>query len=181
VPTDPNTQWGTAIAQSGSYTYIYGSDIESSAGVFLGMKIARVSIGNSLDTQSWTYWNGSTWVVGERNAVPVVTGTVLTGVIALAAGTGFMAVSVPGGVTTDTTVDLSFSCSPAGPWSTPQAVYTIPQIFQYSDEIAYMPTFHPEITGSGLAVSYNIDTIGSLSQLEQNVHAYQPAFLRIGG
>jgi hypothetical protein len=180
LPTDPNTQWGTALAQSGGYSYIYGSDIDTSSNVFAGMKIARVPIGQTLDTGAWTYWNGSVWVAGEANAIPVVTGTVLTGVIALAGGSGFMAVSVPGGVTSDTTVDLSFSCSPTGPWSTPAPVYSVPQVSEYSNEIAYIPTFHPEIGGGGLVISYNIDTLGSLADLEQDVHAYQPQFLQLG-
>ena len=93
---------------------------------------------------------------------------------------GFLAVSVPGSVLTDTTVDLS-ACSPAGPWSTPIPVYTIPQITEYSNEIAYMPTFHTEISSPGdLVVSYNIDTLNGLSASEQNVHDYQPQFLDVG-
>ena len=110
--------------------------------------------------------------------MPVVTSTVLTGVISLENESGFMAVSVPGGVYDDRTVDLSYACSPTGPWSTPHAVYTIPQLSQYSDEIAYMATFHPDISsGSGLVISYDINSTAGLSELESNVHAYQPQFL----
>lgn len=47
----------------------------------------------------------------------------------------------------------------AGPWSAPAPVYTIPQITQYTDEIAYIPTFHPELSGAGgMVISYNINT-----------------------
>ena len=60
-------------------------------------------------------------------------------------------------------------------------MYTVPQIDDYHDEIAYGPTFHPELTGNGLIVSYNIDTTDPLSVLEQEVHAYQPQFLQING
>ena len=179
LPTDANTQWGIATTQSGGYTYIYGTDLNFSTETFYGMKVARVPLGQTLSTGAWTYWNGAGWVGGESNAVPVVTGTVLSGVIPLANGTGYMAVSVPG--TNDSTVDLSFACNPAGPWSTPQAVYTIPQVSQYQNEIAYISTFHPEITGNGLILSYNIDAVESLSQLAQNVHQYQPQFLALDG
>ena len=34
LPTDPNTQWGTAVMQSGGYDYIYGSDINFSGNEF---------------------------------------------------------------------------------------------------------------------------------------------------
>ena len=180
IPTDPNTQWGTAVMQSDGFDYIYGVDINLSENTYYGMKVARVSLGQSLETNGWAYWNGSAWVPGEANAVPVPVSTVLTGVIPLESGSGFMAVSIPGGVINDTTVDLTFACAPTGPWSTPEPVYTIPQIHQYQDEIAYMPTFHPELSDAGgLVVSYNIDTTNGLSALAQNVHAYQPQFLQV--
>ena len=176
VPSDPDTQWGNAVMQSSGYDYIYGLNSTSTA--YYGMKVARAPIGESLNTNDWTYWNGSQWVAGEGNAVPVQPYTVLTGVIPLIGNSGFMAVSVPGGVTNDKTVDLSFACSPTGPWSSPKAVYTIPQVSEYPDEIAYYPTFHPEISGgAGLVVSYNVDSTNGLSALESDVHAYQPQFL----
>ena len=179
IPSDPNTQWGNALTQSGGYDYIYG--IDAASGSFYGMKVARVPVGQSLNSLAWTYWNGSQWVPGEGSAVPVQPYTVLTGVIPLANNSGFMAVSVPGGVYNDKTVDLSFACSPAGPWSSPQAIYSIPQVYQYPDEIAYIPTFHPEISsGGGLVISYNINTTAGLPVLESNIHSYQPQFLLLG-
>ena len=180
VPSDSETQWGNAVVQSGGYNYIYGIDGDSNA--YYGMKVARVPVGQSLDVNAWTYWNGSQWLSGEGNAVPIQPDTVLTGVIPLANNSGFMAVSIPGGVYNDKTVDLSFACSPTGPWSSPQAVYTIPQVYQYSDEIAYIPTFHPEISSEGgLVISYNINSTAGLSVVESNVHTYQPQFLLLNG
>ena len=180
LPTDSTTQWGNAAMQDGGYDYIYGLDDDTSANVYYGMKIARVPLGDSLDASAWTYWDGAGWVSGESNALTESLPTVFTGVIALANDSGYMAVSIPGGVLNDTTVDLSFSCSPEGPWSSPQAVYSIPQITQFHDEFAYMPTFHPELSaGGGLVVSYDIDTTDGLSALADDVHAYQPQFLEL--
>ena len=180
VPSDPDTQWGNAVMQSGGYDYIYG--IDSTPTDYYGMKVARVPTGDSLSTGDWTYWNGTQWVPGEGNAAPIQPYTVLTGVIPLANNSGFMAVSVPGGVYNDKTVDLSFACSPTGPWSSPEPVYTIPQVFQYADEIAYIPTFHPEISsGGGLVISYNVNSTAGLSTLEGDVHTYQPQFLVVNG
>ena len=181
LPTDATTQWGNAVMQDGGYDYVYGLDDDTSANVYYGMKIGRVPLGDSLNAAAWTYWDGTQWVSGESNAEVETLPTVFTGVIALANDTGYMAVSIPGGVLDDTTVDLSFSCSPVGPWTSPQAVYTIPQITQYHDEFAYMPTFHPELSGGDLVVSYNIDTTDGLSALANDVHAYQPQFLQLGG
>ncbi len=172
LPTDPNTQWGIAVVQDASYTYVYGID-----SAVYEMKVARVPVGDSLQTNDWTYWNGSQWVSGEANAVPINTGAELTGVTAQAGGVGYVGVSIPGGVYQGSAVTLSYACSPTGPWSTPETVYSIPQISEYPDEIAYMPTFHPDLTGQGgLVVSYNINSSNAASVL-QNVHQYQPHFL----
>ncbi|MGO9185349.1 DUF4185 domain-containing protein [Mycobacterium sp.] len=182
LPTDQDTQWGTSVLQSGGYTYVYGADYDYSANAFYGMKIARVPLGESLNVSAWQYWNGGQWLSGESNAVPIQTLTVLTGVMANPGGAGFVAVSIPGSVYTDKTVDLSYACSPEGPWTAPQPVYDIPQIAQYQNEIAYIPTFHPELSVDGnLVITYCLDTTDGLSALEQNVHEYQPQFLDVSG
>ena len=98
LPTDPDTQWGNAVMQAGSYVYVYGLVIDPSSGTFYGMKIARVPQGQSIDTSAWSFWNGSGWVGGEQNATPINTGSILTGVAPQAGGTGYVAVSIPGGV-----------------------------------------------------------------------------------
>jgi len=180
VPTDATTQWGNALMQSGAYTYIYGADVNAAINDFYGMKVARVALGDSLDTSAWQYWNGTQWVSGEGNAVADQTVTVVTGVTAQQDGTGYEAVSIPGWPGGDTSVDLAYSCSPTGPWTAPTPVYTIPQITQYPDEIAYIATFHPELSSQGsLIVSYDVSSTDRLSALEQNVHQYQPQFLQL--
>ena len=180
VPTDATTQWGNALMQSGAYTYIYGDDFNAATDDFYGMKVARVALGNSLDTGAWQYWNGTQWVSGEGNAVAEQTITVLTGVTPQQDGIGYEAASIPGWQGGDTSVDLAYSCSPAGPWTAPTPVYTIPQVTQYPNEIAYMATFHPELSSPGdLTVSYAINTLNGLSALEQDVHQYQPQFLQL--
>jgi hypothetical protein len=141
-----------------------------------------VPLGQTLDTANWQYWNGSDWVSGEANAVPINTGNALSGVTAQVGQGGYVAVSIPGGVFSDTTVDLSYSCSLQGPWSHPTPVYTIPEIREYSNEVSYTPTFHPELsTNGGLVVSYNINTTvtDNYATLKENPHIYQPQFLQL--
>jgi hypothetical protein len=58
-------------------------------------------------------------------------------------------------------------------------VYTIPQTTEYPNELAYIATFHPEIPGKRLVISYNLDSLDGLSALERNVHQYQPHFIRL--
>ena len=182
VPTDATTQWGVAVTQSGGYTYIYGEDFEYTTHMFYGMKVARVAVGDSLDTSAWTYWNGAQWVSGETNAVTMPASPLFTGVTSQAGGSGFVAVMTAGGGPTGATIDLSYSCSPSGPWSAPQPVYSIPQVAQYPSEIAYIATFHPELSvQGGVVVSYNINSLNGLASVAQDIHQYQPQFLQLNG
>ena len=179
VAADLSTQWGNAVMQSGGYTYIYGNYGNITSGSFDAMKVARVPLGRSLSTAQWQYWNGSTWVAGESNAVAVSTLNALTGVTPQQNGVGYMAVSVAPTIYANQ-IDLSYACSPQGPWTVPAPIYTVPQIAQYPDEIAYIPTFHPEISTPGsLIVSYNVDTTDGLAAIAQNVRSYQPQFLQL--
>jgi hypothetical protein len=179
VPTDPDTQWGNAVMQSGGYNYIYGTYGDVPIGQFLAMKVARVPLNQTLNTGSWQYWNGSDWVSGEANAVPISSVNPLTGVIPQQDGVGYVAVSMAPNVYANS-VQLSYACSPDGPWTVPVPVYTVPQIDEYQDEIAYIATFHPELSSGGcLIVSYNIDTTNGWADVEQNVHQYQPQFLQL--
>jgi Domain of unknown function (DUF4185) len=180
LPGGSRDQWGNAVLRDASYVYVYGAVTGTVAGTFHGMKVARVPRDSSLRPRTWRYWNGSSWVAGEGHATTVPTRNELTGVMAQEGRVGYEAVSIPGSVRTDRTVDLSYSCSPQGPWSRPTPVYSIPQVRHLHDEIAYIPTFHPELSGSsGIIVSFNLDTLAGLSPLEKDIHAYQPQFLRV--
>lgn len=78
---------------------------------------------------------------------PIVTDKVLTGVTPQRSGNGYVAVSIPGSVFADKAVDLSYACSPTGPWTTPTPILTIPEVANDPGEISYIPTFHPELSG----------------------------------
>jgi hypothetical protein len=139
-----------------------------------------VPVGSSLDTSQWTYWNGSSWLPGEANAVaePI---PFITGIIPMS-NSGFMGVGVGGTYGQAMHVSVTFACSPTGPWSTPQTIYTIPETTEYPNEFAYMATLHPEISDAGgLVMSYSINSLSGLSALEQNDHLYQPRFIQING
>jgi hypothetical protein len=181
LPTDPITQWGVAMTQSGGYDYVFGEAFNTAADVWHGMKVARVPTGSSLDTSQWTYWNGSGWVPGEANAAAEPL-PFITGIIPLQGGSGYMGVGVGGTFGQAMHVSVTFACSPTGPWSTSQIIYNIPETTEYPDEFAYMATLHPEISDSGgLVLSYSINSLDGLSALKQNDHLYQPRFIQISG
>jgi hypothetical protein len=176
--SDPLTQWGNAIVQGNGYTYVYGSVSSTPGGAFTGMKVARVPRGASLLIGAWQYWNGAGWVSGEDNASTIPTVNELTGVVARNGAMGYEAVSMPSGLVTGTTVDLSYACFPEGPWSAPVPVYSVPQVPGLPGQIAYMPTFHPELSRPDVSViSYNVNTTDGLSPLQDDIHGYQPRFV----
>jgi len=179
VPTDPITQWGNAMTQSDGYDYIYGLTMNTATNTFYGLKVGRVPVGQSLAFGDWTYWTGSTWSSGETNAIVVKGLPLITGVVPLQNQTGFMGVGISGLAGHAMKVVLTFSCSPTGPWSPPQAVYTIPETTEYPNEYAYIATFHPELQGDGVITSYNVDSLNGFAALVQNNHQYQPSFVQI--
>jgi hypothetical protein len=179
LPTDSITQWGVAMTQSGGDDYVYGEAFNTATNVWSGMKLARVPVGSSLDTSQWKYWTGSGWVSGEANAVAEPF-PFITGIIPLQNGSGFMGVGVGGTYGQAMHVSVTFACSPTGPWSTAQTIYTTPETTEYPNEFAYMATLHPEISdGGGLVLSYSVNSLDGLSALEQNDHLYQPRFIQI--
>jgi hypothetical protein len=181
LSTDQRTQWGNASVGIGPFLYVYGITSNSTTGRFFGTKLARVPSVHSLISQDWQYWNGVRWVAGEGHAVTIPTTNTLTGVMAQTSQLGFEAVSIPSGLTADRTVDLSYACSPQGPWTVPTAVYAIPQVAHIRHEFAYIPTFHPEISDPGaVVISYNLDTTDGLGVLRHDMHRYQPRFLLVG-
>jgi hypothetical protein len=178
LPPDSFTEWGNAVMESGDYNYIFGN-YSTVPGTFMDMKVARVPVGQSLNTSAWQYWNGAQWVSGESNAAPMATTNQLTGVTTQPDGGGYIGVSTTPS-TAATSVELSYACSPTGPWTAPQPVYSIPQVRLFNNVMAYIPTFHNELSSNGnLVVSYNINSLTGLSALEQNVHQYQPSFLQL--
>jgi hypothetical protein len=178
LSSDALTQWGNAVVRDNRYTYVYGSASTSPAGAFSGMKVARVPRGASLLTGAWQYWNGTGWVAGEDDAATIPTVNELTGVVTRNGATGYEAVSMPPGLVTDTTVDLSYACAPEGPWSAPVPVYSVPPVPGLPGQIAYTPTFHLELSRPDVSViSYNVNTTEGLSPLQDDIHGYQPHFV----
>ncbi|MHB1583947.1 MAG: DUF4185 domain-containing protein [Acidimicrobiales bacterium] len=178
LPTSRGTQWGNALVVRHGVAYVYGVDGNTATGAFGGMTLARVRVADVARPARWRYWDGRRWRAGERHATALATGQALTGVAVQPGRRGLVAVSIPSGVTRDSTVDLSYACEVSGPWSPPVPVYAIPQLVEYQHETAYMATFHPELSSRGsLVVSYDIDTTDGLFAVAADVHRYQPQFL----
>jgi hypothetical protein len=181
--TVPTTMWGNALTQWHGYTYIYGTD-ESHQTDGAWMEVARVPSKHIVTMGDWRYWSGTSangdpiWVRNEADAVPTTNSNLFTGVTGQRGGSGFESVQLAGSETAPT-IDVAYACQPWGPWSSLTAVYTPPETATYGpDEIAYTPTFHPELDHSGeTVISYSINNTAGLVALRANIHEYQPRFL----
>ncbi|MGP0029245.1 MAG: putative Ig domain-containing protein [Acidimicrobiales bacterium] len=176
------TMWGNAMTHDATYSYIYGAqntvDHQPDAG---WMEVARVPLDETATVSDWQYWNGTTWVSDENDAVATTNSQLFTGVALQLSGGGYESVQLANSESAPE-IDVGYACDPWGPWSSSAEVYTPPETTQYApDEIAYTPTFHPDLSSSdGLVISYSIDNTGTLSDLEQDVHEYQPRFIVLG-
>ncbi|MCD2185632.1 DUF4185 domain-containing protein [Actinomycetospora soli] len=70
-PDDPTSPVAAGVAP-GSEIYVYGIP----GGRYGDLSLAKVPADRLTDTAAYRYWNGTTWVAGEANAVPVVRGPV---------------------------------------------------------------------------------------------------------
>lgn len=187
LPSDIQHSWGAAAMRDGTYRYIYGHTPNGDISKPAVMTLARVPLGYSTDTAKWEFWDGKGWVHEFSSVAPILTGNMLNGVMLQPEwmGKGYVAVSIPSGVFVDNTLDVSFACAPQGPWSKPVPVYTLPEITgpaAYKNEIAYLPTVHPELGGEhNIIASYNVNNVGGgLGAYQKDIRVYQPRFLTLG-
>ncbi|MGI5285489.1 DUF4185 domain-containing protein [Nonomuraea polychroma] len=171
LPSDHGVAWASATLKDGQYTYIYGVEDFGSPKY---MHIARVK-GQSL-LGAWEYLKGDgTWSPNEADSARIMSG-VANEYSVSKVGSGYVL------ITHDTTEALSAnivayaSCSPFGPFTGKQHVYTTPEtggnIFTYNAHA------HPEIAGNGLVVSYNVNSFVNTDHY-RDVSIYRPRFLDV--
>lgn len=178
IASDATTQWGNGYTFDTTYNYIYGLTTDHQ------MKLARVKRGSSVTLSAWQFWNGSAWVAGESNAA-IVNSTQAEAVSPQPSswGNGYVAISTsqPFG----NYLQQQFACSPQGPWSAPENIYTIPETWGtmagYHDIMAYIPNVvgNKPNDSTSLIVSYNINTTDGFAALAQNINQYRPRFVTV--
>ncbi|MFI7439178.1 DUF4185 domain-containing protein [Nonomuraea indica] len=171
LPSGRGVAWGSGILEDSGHTYVYGVEDHGSPKY---MHVARVK-GSSL-LGSWEYLKADgTWSADEADSARVMSGV----------ANEYSVTKVGGGyvlITHDTTEALSarivayFSCSPAGPFTGKQHVYTTPEtggnIFTYNAHA------HPQLSGDRLVVSYNVNSFVNTDHY-RDVSIYRPRFLDV--
>ncbi|MFG1704836.1 DUF4185 domain-containing protein [Nonomuraea sp. M3C6] len=171
LPSGQGVSWASGILKDGGYTYVYGVEDLGSPKY---MHVARVK-GQSL-LGRWEFRKADgTWSRNEADSARVMSG-VANEYSVSRAGSGYVL------ITHDTSEALSpnivaySSCSPFGPFTGKQHVYTTPEtggnIFTYNAHA------HPEISGNGLVVSYNVNSFVNTDHY-RDVSIYRPRFLDV--
>lgn len=169
---DSAVEWGSAIYESGPYTYVYGVE---DLGQDKYMHLARVRTGG-LTTSPWQYFDGSGWSVDPTSSTRI-----MDGVSNEFSVTNFLgAVTL---VTGDTTQALSpdivmyRSTSPEGPFTDKTLLYTTPETS--GNIFTYNPKAHPEFgTPNTLMITYNVNSFSN-SDLYSNVDNYRPRYINV--
>jgi hypothetical protein len=203
--------WGAAAWLEGEYgnriLYIYGMFSDNTIGKkrpFLARVNPDLGFDSAADSTNWTVWNGSDWVAGLGNAAPLIgaagdpnnandsiSDEFSVKKIQTNSGTSYvllgMDTTAPFGLWKDIT--LYTSCSPQGPFSAKQIVYSTPETnsrkvpgMTDSESLAggmfvYNPHLHPQFSSSNnILISYNSNA--SKSQDLLFADTYRPRFIR---
>jgi len=168
------------VKASDGYVYVFGAQA-TGFGYTNNVHVARFPVSNP---QSWTFWNGGSWVSNP------VTGDGARITDAL----GTAAVAYVNGKYVMVTMDQGFNCdnsrniytatatSPTGPFTARKQVYTIKEYLYGNYARYYTPAIHPEsVNGRNeLLVTYCLNF--SACGVEDCVNGYlDPYFYRVKG
>jgi len=203
--------WGTALWLDGDYgnssLYVYGIEDNGQNGRYPFVALTNPALGVSgvADTNTWSVWNGNSWVPGLTNAVKIIgapndpnnAGDYVSSEYSVkrvhsGAGTTYLLVAqdtrVPFGTWKD--IVLYSACKPQGPFSPKQVVYATPETgsrkvpgMTSSQSLAgtiltYNPHAHPQYTSNGqLLISYDLNASNSGDLLYADT--YRPKFIRV--
>ena len=211
VPAGNVVSWGSAMWLDGAYgassLYIYGMQGNNPNGKlpFIARTDPSLGVDAVADTNNWSVWNGSQWVAALTSAAPIIgaqgdplnSGDSISDEYSVkkvrsGAGTTYLLVAqntkAPYGAWKD--VVLYSACSPQGPFSAKQIVYSTPETGARQvpgmtatqslsgQLLTYNPHAHPQFTNRGdLLISYNLNASNSGDLIYAD--AYRPRFIRV--
>ncbi|MER7504770.1 DUF4185 domain-containing protein [Nonomuraea pusilla] len=171
LPSGHGVSWASGLLEDGGFTYVYGVEDLGSPKY---MHVARVK-GQSL-LGDWEFLKADgTWSPDEGDSARIMSG-VANEYSVSRLGQGYVL------ITHDTTevlsprIVVSFSCSPAGPFTGRQTVYTTPETG--GNVFTYNAHAHPGVAGQGLVVSYNVNSFVNTDHY-RDVSIYRPRFIDV--
>jgi hypothetical protein len=172
-----NVQWGAAVLEEASHTYVYGLEELHGSGAKRA-HVARFPRGAA--TGAWQFWDGTGWVADPAASAPL-TGPGGTDPVAATPGTvarlgaGYILLTV---ADLGKSIDVRTSCSPVGPWGPARPLYQIPELRapRNAGDSASLPRGY--VSGDGLLVAYNLNA-GTLGEAMGQMTYYRPRFIRV--
>jgi hypothetical protein len=163
--------WASGLLKDGGHTYVYGVE---DLGPSKYMHIARVH-GDSLLGRWEFLGKDGTWSPDETGSARIMDG-VANEYSVTKVGNGYVL------LTHDTTEAVSShivaysSCSPSGPFTGKQLVYTTPETA--GNVFTYNAHAHPDVPGHGLVVSYNVNSLVDTDHYK-DVSIYRARFIDV--
>lgn len=167
-----NTKKAGAIKPDG-YIYVYGV-----RGMAKKLMVARVLPKDFENFTAWTFYDGQTWVK-DMNKVADVTDNVSNELSLTALPDGrYALIFQVGGMSTN--VGLRIGATPYGPFGPVIKVLDCRPDLEEKTYLVYNAKAHPSLSAPGeLLISYNINSVEFIKDLEKNPNLYRPRFIRM--
>ncbi|MBS7564739.1 DUF4185 domain-containing protein [Mucilaginibacter sp. Bleaf8] len=167
-----NTVKAGAPAPDG-YIYVYGVK-----GMAKQLLVARVKPADFERFAKWKFWDGRNWVADMHKAV-VLTDSVSNELSVTALPDGrYALIFQEGGM--GKYVAMRIGASPAGPFGPIIRIWDCSNDLQQKTHVVYNAKAHPSLSAPGeLLISYNINSVEFIKDLNKDPHLYRPRFIRL--
>lgn len=183
-----SVEWGSSLLDHQGELYIYGIE-DLPTGKY--PHIARAKDTDLANPLAWQFWDGTDWVSSAASSARIIdapdsiSNEFNINEIHAANGNSYVM------TTMDTSVGfgawqnivLYFSCSPQGPWSPKQVVYSTPETGKSDHSglgtlLTYNPHAHFESTDNGtVLISYDLNSTNGNDLIYAD--DYRPMFIRV--
>ncbi|WP_158826886.1 DUF4185 domain-containing protein [Mucilaginibacter lacusdianchii] len=155
------------------YIYVYGVK-----GMAKQLLVARVKPVNFEHFSKWTFWDGRNWVADMHKAT-ALTNSVSNELSVTALPDGrYVLIFQEGGMGQH--VAMRLGASPAGPFGPIIRIWDCSIDLPEKTHVVYNAKAHPGLSAPGeLLISYNINSVEFIKDLNKDPHLYRPRFIRL--
>ena len=155
------------------YIYIYGV-----RGQEKSMLVARVLPNDFERFDKWTFWDGNGWINDMNKAVAITTGVSNELSVSALPDGRYALVFQQGGMST--IVGMRLGASPHGPFGPVIKLWDCKPDLDEKTFVVYNAKAHPTLSKPGeLLISYNINSVDFIKDLNRHPNLYRPRFIRV--
>lgn len=155
------------------YIYVYGV-----LGLAKKLLVSRVLPADFEHFNRWKFWNGKAWVNDIRQAAPV-TDSVSNELSLTVLPDGRYALIFQVNSMSNT-VAMRIGASPVGPFGPVISLWDCNNDREENTYVIYNAKAHPSLSAPGeLLITYNVNSIQFISDLNKHPHLYRPRFIRV--